>query len=78
VIDALSLKQPKFQEVLRAHSAELEAKCQKHGFLSIEAFMRNCQEEGWLSADRHTTKSRHGLPSKKREIIHEPIRSDQE
>jgi hypothetical protein len=35
----------------QTHYVELGCKCQTLGFASIEAFMRNCQAEGWLNGD---------------------------
>jgi hypothetical protein len=33
-----------------AHCAELEVRCQKHGFVSSPVFLQNCRDKGWLCA----------------------------
>ena len=35
----------------QADSAAVERDCQEKGFASIEAFMQNCRDEGWLPGD---------------------------
>jgi hypothetical protein len=35
----------------QTHSAERERQCQKYGFASSQAFLRNCRKEGWLPGD---------------------------
>ena len=35
----------------QADYAAVERDCQQKGFASIEAFMQNCREEGWLPGD---------------------------
>jgi hypothetical protein len=35
----------------QARCAELELRCQKYPFASIQAFLQNCRDEGWLSSE---------------------------